>query len=98
MVDLNKGLKLWGQWCKCRSIRATFTTQHVSVMGGIARCCRAASDGRMAGGVGIGDIGIRGKVEGVEGVPSLGCSQTQGGSHGGSRLPLVGGVHVSCDA
>ncbi len=48
----------------------------------------------MACGVSVGDIGIRGKVEGGDGVLSLGCSQTQGGSHDGSRLPLVGGVHV----
>ena len=60
--------------------------------------CRETSDGRMAGGVSNGDIGIRGKVEGGDGVPSLGCSQTHGSSHGGSRLPLVGGVHVCCDA
>ncbi len=52
----------------------------------------------MAGGVSIVDRGIRGKVEGGDGVPSLGCSQTHGSSHGGSRLPLVGGVHVCCDA
>ena len=64
--------------------------------------CRGESDGRVAGGVSVGDIGIGigigGKVEGGEGVPSLGCSQTNGGSHDGSRLPLMDGVHVCCDA
>ena len=60
--------------------------------------CRGASDGRVAGGVSVGDIGIGGKVEGGEGVSSLGCSQTNGGSHDRSRLPLMDGVHVCCDA
>lgn len=54
------------------------------------------SDGRRAGGVRIGDIGIRGKTEGGDGVSSLGSSQIHGGRHDGSRLPLMGGVHVCC--
>ena len=98
-MDANKGLGLWRQRRKCRSIRRTFTTQHVSVMGEEAVFCGGTSDGRrMAGGVNVDDIGIVGKVEGGNGVPSLRCSQTHRGSHGGSRLPLVGGVQRCCDA
>ena len=54
---------------------------------------RRMSDGRRAGGVrvgDVGDIGISGKMEGGDGVPSLGSSQTHGGRHDGSRLPLMG--------
>ena len=55
---------------------------------------REASDGRMVGGVRVGDVDIRGKMEGGDGVPSLDSSQTHGGGrHDGSRLLVMGGVH-----
>ena len=97
-MDLNKGSRLWRQCCKRRSNRTTFTTQQASVGGGVAGSYRGTGDWRMAGGVSVGDIGIRRKVEGGDGVPSFRGSQTYGGSHGGSRLPLEGGVQVLCDA
>ena len=97
-MDLNKGSRLWRQCCKRRSIRTTFTTQQASVVGGVAGSYRGTGDWRMAGCVRVGDTGIRRKVEGGDGVPSFRGSQTHGGSHGGSRLPLEGGVQVLYDA
>ena len=98
MVDLDNVLRLWRQRCKCRSIGGAFTTQCVEIVGGMPGIGRGASDGRMAGGESVGDIGVGGKMEGGDGVPSLSSSQTHGGRHAGSRLPLMGGVHVWCDA
>lgn len=57
---------------------------------------REASDGRMADGVRVGDIGIRGKMEGGNGVPSVGSSQTHGSRHDGSRLRVMGVVYMCC--
>ena len=95
-MNVNNGFGLWRQRRNCRSIGRPYTTQHESVMGEVAVFCCGPSNGRR--GVKVGDIGIVGKVEGGDGVPSLRCSQTQCGSHGGSRLPLVGGVLRCCDA
>ena len=95
MVDLDKVLRLWRQRCKCRSIGTAFTAQWVEIVGGMPGFGRGASDGRMAGGgMSVGDIGIKERMEGGDGVPSLGSSQTHGGRHAESRLPLMGGVHV----
>ena len=97
-MNVNKRFELWRQRRNCRSIGRTFTTQQVSVMGEVAVFrCGTGNGRRMAGGVNVGDIGIWRKVEGGDGVPSWRCSQTQCGSHGGSRLPLMGGVQ-RCDA
>ena len=59
-------------------------------MGGMPGFGGGANEGRVAGGMSVGDIGIRGKMEGGDGVPSLGSPQTHGSRHGGSRLPLMG--------
>lgn len=94
VVDLNKGLGLWRQCRKCRrSRRRAFTRQHVSVVGGVAVFGGGTGDvWRMTGGVSVDDIGVWGKVEGGDRIPSFRCSQTHSDSHGGSRLPLMGGV------
>lgn len=87
-----------GTVAKCRSIGSAFTARYVEIVGGVPGFGRRASGGRIAGGMSVGVISIRGKMEGGDGVPSLGSSQTHGGRHGGSRLPLMGGVQVCCDA
>lgn len=93
-MDLDKVLRLWRQRCKCRSIGTAFAAQYVEIVGGMAGFGREASDGRMAGGMSVGDIGFQDRMEGGDGISSLGPSQTHGGRHAGSRLPLMGGVHV----
>ena len=97
-MDLDKVLRLWRQRCKCGCTGSAFTARSVEMVSGMPGFGRGASDGRRAGGVRVGDIGIRGKMEGGDGVPSLVSSQTHGGRHDGSRLTLMGGVHVLCDA
>ena len=54
---------------------------------------REVSDWRTADGVRVGDIWIRGEMEGGDGVPSLDSSQTHRGRHDGSRLRVMDGVH-----